>query len=69
MEFINIIEDNLGIKAKKEFMPIQPGDVEKTFADTENLEKWINFKPGTSIDEGIKNFISWYLNYYKKNIK
>ena len=47
---------------------MQPGDVEKTFADTENLEKWINFKPSTSIDEGIKNFINWYLSYYKKKL-
>ena len=45
---------------------MQPGDVEKTYADTEYLEKWISFKPSTSIDEGIKSFISWYLSYYKK---
>ena len=48
---------------------MQPGDVEKTFADTESLEKCINFKPSTSIDEGIKNFINWYLSYYKKIVK
>ena len=67
--YIKAIEKYLNKKADIILEDIQPGDVEKTFADTENLEKWINFKPGTSIDEGIKNFISWYLNYYKKNIK
>ena len=44
---------------------IQPGDVEATFSNTKSLEKWIGFKPNTSIDKGIKNFIEWYLSYYK----
>ena len=44
-------------------------NLRRTFADTENLEKWINFKPTTSIDEGIKNFIEWYLSYYKEKVK
>ena len=47
---------------------MQPGDVEKTYACTENLEKWIKYKPKTSIDEGIKNFISWYLSYHEKKV-
>ena len=48
---------------------MQPGDVEKTYANTENLEKWIKFKPNTSIEEGIKNFVDWYLTYYEKKKK
>ena len=67
--YIKAIEKYLNKKADIILEDIQPGDVEKTFADTENLEKWINFKPETSIDEGIKNFISWYLIYYKNNVK
>ena len=65
IKFINILENNIGKKAIKNFMPIQPGDVEKTFADTKLLEKWIDFKPKTSLEEGIKNFINWYQEYYE----
>ena len=67
--YIKAIENNLNKKAEIILEDMQPGDVEKTFADTESLEKWINFKPSTSIDEGIKNFINWYLSYYKKIVK
>ena len=67
--YIKAIEKNLNKKADIILQDMQPGDVEKTFADTESLEKWINFKPSTSIDEGIKNFINWYLSYYKKKVK
>ena len=65
MEFIEAIEENLGIKAKKNFLPIQPGDVKATFANTELLEKTINYKPETSVKEGISNFVNWYLDFYK----
>ena len=47
------------------FEEMQPGDVEKTYADTKILEEWVDFRPSTSIDLGIKKFINWYLNYYK----
>ena len=67
--YIKAIEKNLNKKADIILEDMQPGDVEKTYADTESLEKCINFKPSTSIDEGIKNFINWYLSYYKKNVK
>ena len=66
--YIKAIEKNLNKQAQIIMEDMQPGDVEKTFADTKNLEKWINFKPSTSIDEGIKNFINWYLSYYKKKL-
>ena len=64
MEFISCLEKELGIKAIKNFLPMQPGDVKSTFADNTSLEKWINFKPRTSIDEGIKIFVKWYKEYY-----
>ena len=65
MEFINEIEKNLGIKAKKVFCEMQPGDVSCTAADTSELERWISFKPNTSIQKGISEFINWYKNFYK----
>ena len=68
-KYIEAIEKNLNKKANIILEDMQPGDVEKTFANTENLEKWINFKPSTSIDEGIKKFIDWYLSYYQNKGK
>lgn len=63
-KYIEAIEDALGVKAKKEFLPLQPGDVEDTFADVDNLVSDFNFKPSTKIDKGIKNFILWYKDYF-----
>ena len=65
-EYINVLENKIGKKAKKEFLDIQPGDVTKTHSNTEKLEEWINYKPTTSIETGISNFVDWYKNYYKK---
>mgnify|MGYP001300813877 CR=1 FL=1 len=67
MEYIEAIEDSLGIKAKKTFLPMQAGDVSETSADCNALEKWINFKPYTPVKIGISKFITWYSNFYKKN--
>ena len=64
MEFIKAIETKLGIKAKKEYLDMQPGDVSFTSADTSKLENWINFKPNTSVNQGISEFINWYRNFY-----
>ena len=64
-EFIAIIEKNLKVKAKKNLLPMQPGDVEKTFADIVESKRDLNFNPKTKITEGIPRFISWYKNYYK----
>lgn len=63
--FISLIEDNLGIKAKKNFLPMQPGDVKKTSADILESKKDLNFNPNITITEGIPKFIEWYKNYYK----
>lgn len=64
MDYINEIENCIGAKAKKEFLPLQLGDVPATSSDCSELESLIGFKPKTSIKEGVKNFISWYRNFY-----
>ena len=65
MDYINELELNLNKKAKKEFLPLQPGDVAKTSANTDLLNKWIGYKPNTSIVNGIKRFVDWYKDFYK----
>ena len=65
MYFIDVIEAKLGMKAIRNLVPMQEGDVEETFADTQDLEKEINFKPATPIDQGIERFVTWYREYYK----
>ena len=67
MDFIKTLENNLGKKAKKEFTSMQPGDVHQTYADTNLIAKFINYNPNTNLDKGIKEFIKWYLDYYKKD--
>ena len=65
MDYINAIENKIGKKALINFMPMQAGDVPKTHANTKSLENYIKFKPSTSIESGIGNFVDWYLKYYK----
>ena len=65
MELIRIIEEELGIEAKKNFLPIQPGDVPETYADIEKTKKMLGFNPKTSIRTGIRSFLAWYRDYYK----
>ncbi len=64
MEYIEAIEVALGRKAKYNFLPMQIGDVKATFADTSSLQDWIEYKPNTSIKDGVGKFIEWYLNFY-----
>ena len=64
LRFIEVMEECLGRKAIKNFMPIQAGDVPATFADVDDLIRDVGFRPGTSIEEGIKKFIEWYTGYY-----
>ncbi len=61
--YIEVIEENIGKKAKKNLMPMQPGDVPSTVADIRKLRK-LGWKPETRIEEGIKNFVEWYGGYY-----
>ncbi len=65
LKFIEIIEFYLGIKAKREYLPMQPGDVKETYANIESLNNWIGYKPFTNIEIGTKKFIDWYMSYYK----
>ncbi len=64
--FIEIIERNIGKFAKKEFVPVQPSDLHRTFSDSEDLFSDVDFKPQTSFNEGIRKFISWCKKFYKK---
>ena len=65
LEFIELLEDTLSIKAIKVFEKIQPGDVESTFASTQNLEKWVGYKPTININDGVQKFAKWYLDFYQ----
>ena len=65
INFINAIENKLGKKAIKILMPIQPGDVHKTYADVTPLKINIGYQPATTIQEGVNNFVDWYINYFK----
>jgi len=64
IKFIEILENNIGKKAQKNMLPMQPGDVPITYADIDDLMKDVGFKPTTPIEEGIKRFVEWYRRYY-----
>ena len=66
MKFIQVLEDCLGRKAEKNFLPMQPGDVPGTYADVNDLVCDVGFKPSTPIEKGIEKFVKWYLDYYAK---
>lgn len=65
MDYITATEEALGMEAQKNMMPIQPGDVLDTSADTQPLYDWWALKPQTSVKDGVKNFVDWYKAYYK----
>lgn len=64
MEFIEAIEESLGVKAIKEMLPMQAGDVEVTYADVSGLRERFGYQPKTSVQEGIERFVEWYKSYY-----
>jgi UDP-glucuronate 4-epimerase len=64
LDYIKAIESELGLRAIKDLLPLQPGDVPDTYANVDDLVKDFNFKPKMPLEEGIKNFISWYEAYY-----
>jgi UDP-glucuronate 4-epimerase len=64
MEFISVIEKKLGRTAQKQMLPMQPGDVPKTYADTSSFEKDFEFKPSVSVQEGVSRFVDWYRSFY-----
>jgi UDP-glucuronate 4-epimerase len=65
MEFIEAIEKALGKKAKMNFLPMQPGDVPATWADVNDLVEDFGYKPAMAVEEGVRNFVNWYVEYYK----
>lgn len=64
MYFIETLEKAIGKTAKKEYLPMQPGDVYQTYADVSELQRDFDFKPSTPIEEGLSNFVKWYFEYY-----
>jgi UDP-glucuronate 4-epimerase len=64
MAYIEAVESALGITAEKQFLPMQPGDVPATAADTSALEAWTGFKPTTPVKEGVARFVAWYREFY-----
>ena len=65
LDYISAIESALGLKAEKEFLPLQPGDVPDTYADVDDLVSDLGYKPSMNIQQGINNFVDWYREYYK----
>ena len=65
MYFIELIEKNLGKKADKNYLPLQPGDVPETYADVDALIDYVDYSPSTSIETGVKSFIKWFKDYYE----
>ena len=68
MYFVETLEKIIGKTAKKEFLPMQPGDVYQTYADVSDLTNDFDFKPNTTIEEGLQKFVDWYLDFYNKRI-
>ncbi|MFP4143206.1 MAG: NAD-dependent epimerase/dehydratase family protein [Thermoplasmata archaeon] len=68
MEFIEMLEDALGIEAEKEMEPMQPGDMKVTYADISGSQKKLGFEPETDLREGIEKFVDWYKEYYSVDI-
>ena len=64
MEMIGTLETLLGREAIKEYLPMQPGDVQATFADVAGLESAVDFRPETPLREGLSRFVGWYRQFY-----
>ena len=65
LDYIKALESALGLAAKKNYLPMQPGDVPLTFANTDELFAWVGFKPNTPVEHGVSRFVEWYRSYYK----
>lgn len=65
LDFVMTLEKHLGLTAKKEFLPMQPGDIKSTYANIDDLNNDTGFVPSTNLDQGLKRFVDWYLNYFK----
>jgi len=64
-DYIGALEEALGRKAERKYLPMQPGDVPATSADTDELDAWVGFKPATPVREGVRRFVEWYREFYK----
>lgn len=69
MRYIEVIEDCVGMKAEKNLLPLQPGDVPDTYANVEDLVNDVDYKPSTSVEVGVRRFVDWYLDYYQVDLK
>ena len=65
LRFIQLLEQNLGVKAEMNFLPLQPGDVPDTLADCSDLERAVGYRPTTPIEEGVRRFVEWYRGYFR----
>ncbi len=65
LRYIEVLEDCLGLRAEKNLLPLQPGDVPDTFADVDDLVRDIGYRPNTPVEEGVRRFVDWYKDYYK----
>jgi UDP-glucuronate 4-epimerase len=65
MDYIAALESALGVTAKKNYLPMQPGDVPATSANTDELDAWVGFKPDTAVKDGVARFVDWYRGYYQ----
>lgn len=68
LDYIETLEDCLGKTAVKEFLPMQPGDVLNTFCDVSDLEREFNYRPSTTLKEGLTRFAAWYKRYYASSL-
>ena len=64
MDYIEALENSLEIEAKKDLLPLQPGDVPDTYADVDDLVKEFSYKPSMNVRQGIENFVKWYKEYH-----
>jgi UDP-glucuronate 4-epimerase len=65
MDYIAAVEKALGMKAEMELLPLQPGDVPDTYADVADLVEQFDYKPNTSVEQGVADFVGWYRDYFK----
>ena len=67
MDYVDALEKTLGKKAIINYLPLQPGDVPDTYANVDKLKEKFNYKPSTSVIEGVSNFVKWYKDYYQND--
>jgi UDP-glucuronate 4-epimerase len=65
MHYIEVLEDCLGMRAEKNMLPMQPGDVRATYADIDDLVRYTGYQPTVTVEQGLENFVAWYRDYYQ----